>query len=361
MGAVGLRQQFAKGWAGGEAGVRSERGRQPKSQTKPVHILIACMPKSGSTFLSDVIGQCSGFRRAILTPSAGRREQEIDEQLLRKLDKVGYVAQHHVRNSEWTSEMCRTYGLTPIVLVRSLQDVVVSLRDHMRRESAVFPQFFAEARHAELDDSALEAMLARLALPWYLNFYMSWRETPGALMVNYEDLIASPTEVIQDILGFAGANTTAEDVEEAVAKAKAKETSRLNVGVSGRGAGLQPQSIQIILDLVDIYPEAATDPYIINVRAQALAALAGAPAPPRPAFRSPAVAKISTPRRGLSKKDKRFLVHWVAPAALVLLGMSYWAWPYDLIPDHSAYGYVDDATVMLVSSFMAGVFRYKKI
>ena len=133
MGAVGLRPQFADRRASGEVDVASKRRRQPKSQARPVHVLIACMPKSGSTFLADVISQCPGFRRAILTPSAGRREQEIDEQLLRKHGKVSYVAQHHVRNSEWTSEMCRTYGVTPIVLVRSLQDVVVSLRDHMRR------------------------------------------------------------------------------------------------------------------------------------------------------------------------------------------------------------------------------------
>ena len=144
MGAVGLRPKFAGRGASANAEGVEKRQRQPRTQAKPVHILIACMPKSGSTFLSDVIGQCPGFRRAILTPSAGRREQEIDEQLLRKLGKVSYVAQHHVRNSEWTSEMCNAYGVAPIVLVRSLQDVVVSLRDHMRRESAVFPQFFAD-------------------------------------------------------------------------------------------------------------------------------------------------------------------------------------------------------------------------
>ena len=85
---------------------------------------------------------------------------------MRKLDRVSFVAQHHVRNSDWTAEMCRSHRVTPIVLVRGLQDVVVSLRDHMRRESAVFPQFFADARHASLDDAALEQMIARLALPW---------------------------------------------------------------------------------------------------------------------------------------------------------------------------------------------------
>ncbi len=318
------------------------------------------MPKSGSTFLSDVISQCSGFRRAVLTPSAGRREQEIDEQMLRKLGRVDFVAQHHVRNSEWTSEMCRAYGVAPVVLIRSLQDVVVSLRDHMRSESAVFPQFFAEAQHASLDDASLEQMIARLALPWYINFYMSWRKTPGALMVTYEELTSAPVEVIHEILGFCGAATSREDVEDAIATSRSRETGRLNVGVSGRGCALQPQTVQTILDLIDLYPEAANDPYILSVRAQAEAALTGAPPPPRPAGRT-APTVVAKSRQWLTRSDKRLLVHWVLPALLVTIALTYWAWPYDLIPDRSAYGYVDDAAVMLVTSFLAGVFRYKKI
>jgi hypothetical protein len=324
-----------------------------------VHILIACMPKSGSTFLSDVIGQCPGFRRAVLTPSAGRREQEIDEQLLRKLDRVSFVAQHHVRNSDWTAEMCRSYRVRPIVLVRNLQDVVVSLRDHMRCESAVFPQFFADARHATLDDAALEQMIARLALPWYLNFYMSWREAPGAMMVSYEELTAAPGEVIQNILKFSGATTTDAEVEEAIGRVNARDTSRLNVGVAGRGAGLQPETIKTILDLIELYPEAAADPYILSVRTQAEAALAGAPLP-TPLIRRPIDARPAA-AWGLRRSYKKLLFHWVLPAALLILGLSYWVWPNDLIPDSSAYGYLDDAAVMLVSSFLAGVFRYKKI
>jgi len=63
----------------------------------------------------------------------------------------------------------------------------------------------------------------------------------------------------------------------------------------------------------------------------------------------------------LKRSEKRFLVHWVVPAALILFAMTYWVWPVDLIPDRSAYGYADDATVMVVASFLAGVFRYKKI
>jgi hypothetical protein len=311
--------------------------------------------------LSEVISQCPGVRRVDLTPSAGRREQEIDEHLLRKLSEVGFVAQHHVRNSEWTAEMCRSYRVTPIVLVRSLQDVVVSLRDHMRHESAVFPQFFADSSHAALDDAALELMIARLALPWYLNFYMSWRGAPGAMMVSYENLVESPAEVIGEILSFSGGATSDAEVKEAMARAIARGDSRLNVGVTSRGASLQPETVQTILDLIDLYPEAASDPYIRSVRAQGLATLAGA-ATPKPQIHRP----ITLPRpsglwSGLRKRDKRLMVHWVLPAALVILGLSYWIWPNDLIPDNLPYGHLDDATVMLVSSFLAGVLRYKKI
>ena len=317
------------------------------------------MPKSGSTFLSDVISHCPGFRRAVLTPSAGRREQEIDEHMLRKLGRVNFVAQHHVRNSEWTSEMCRTHAVTPIVLVRTLQDVVVSLRDHMRSESAVFPQFFAEAQHASLDDASLEQMIARLALPWSLNFYMSWRNTPGAMMVTYEELTSAPAEVIHDILAFSGAATSREDVEDAIVRAGSHKESRLNVGVAGRGADLRPETVRTILELIGLYPEAANDPYIVSVRAQAEAALTGAPRPP--VVKRPAPAAVEKPRHWLTRSDKKLLIHWVVPAILVTIALTYWAWPYDLIPDKSAYGYVDDAAVMLVTSFLAGVFRYKKI
>ena len=361
MAAVGLRSHFAKNWArrsGARAKLEAPRSRRP---AKPVHILIACMPKSGSTFLSDVISHCPGFRRAILTPSAGRREQEIEEQLLRKLDRVSYVAQHHVRNSDWTAEMCRSYRVTPIVLVRSLQDVVVSLRDHMRLESAVFPQFFADARHAALDDDALEQMIARLALPWYLNFYMSWRGAPGAKMIAYEDLTASPIEVVRDILGFAGATVPAEEVEEAIAKVSARDSSRLNVGVSSRGAHLRPKTMQTILELIELYPEAAADPYICAVRAQAVAGISGVPAPASSTGLVATASSPARPRTGLRRRDKRLLIHWVLPALLMVVGLSYWLWPNDLIPDHSAYGYLDDAMVLLVSSFLAGVLRYKKI
>lgn len=323
------------------------------------------MPKSGSTFLSDVISQLPGFRRAVLYPSSDRREQELDEFCLREVNKYDYVAQSHSRYSEWTAQMCNAYHLTPIVLVRSLLDVIVSLRDHVRKQSPVWPMFFADRPHADLDDATLELMLARLATPWYVNFYMGWRRAPGALMISYEELIREPVGVIRDILTFCGDGAPLAEVEAAVAGVRGVGRSRLNVGVAGRGAGLRPQTIRAVLELLDFYPEAAQDPYILAVKAQGLAALGGDGAgcawPTRVALAPQPAAPQSMIliRRWMRKKAKRLILGRLLPVAMAVLALLYWLWPNDLMPDAKPYGYADDALILLTSGFLAGRLVYK--
>ncbi|MDR3507922.1 MAG: sulfotransferase domain-containing protein [Caulobacteraceae bacterium] len=339
---------------------RPSRTRSIKRQSA-THILIACMPKSGSTFLSDVISELPQFIRAELVPAAGRREQELDEFCLQQVDGLSYVAQVHVRDSEWTAEMSRDYGLKTVVLVRSLLDIVVSLRDHLRRETHIWPNFHAEAHHAQMDDAALELMIARLAMPWFVNFYMGWRQRGDALMIAYESLIHDPNRTVREILAFAGEAVDSSEVRTAVARVCERGQSRLNVGVAGRGASLRPKTIHTILDLLEAYPEADNDPYITAVRAQAAQVLAGTPAPaPRPPSLAVAPDPVGSSWRWLSGNARRLMARRVAPALLVALALLYWFWPGDLIPDASASGYVDDAVVGVVLSVMAGrMTRYK--
>jgi hypothetical protein len=325
-----------------------------RSSTR-VHILLACMPKSGSTFLADVIGRLPGFRQVSLIPSAERREQELDEFCLRRVDHLDYVGQVHVRHSHWTEDLCQDYGLTQVVLVRSLFDVVVSFRDHLRREATAWPMVFAEPHHAELDDAALELMIVRLALPWYVNFYMGWRRAPGAMMVSYETLIRTPAGVVGDILAFAGADTPAAEIEAAVARVRRAGLSRLNVGVAGRGAALSPEAVRAVLDMVAFYPEAQADPYLQSISAQGEAILAGAaaaPPPPAPLRQAPA-----SRRR---KKARSLVMNRLVPAALLALAVLYWLWPGDLRPDSRPGGHVDDAVALALLSIMAGrLSKYK--
>ena len=204
---------------GDAIGARSERvGLAGPGRRDPTRILLACMPKSGSTFLFQLICAMPDFTRGrFVPPPMGRRDPDLDEVCLQQLKPHNCAAQLHMRNTERTTELYRKYGLKPVVLVRSLPDVVVSLRDHIRRESHVLSMLYAESGHAAFDDATLEAMIVRLAAPWYVNFYMSWRSAPDALLLSYEQLIADPAGVLRDVLTFAGAEFDDDAIAAAIA------------------------------------------------------------------------------------------------------------------------------------------------
>ncbi|MEW9307013.1 YkvA family protein [Labrys neptuniae] len=325
------------------------------------HILLACMPKSGSTFLSDIISEIGDFQRAVPLPAAGRREQELDEFYLQQIDDQDYVAQLHIRNHRWTEEMCQDYGITPIVLVRSLFDCVVSLRDHIRREGNLWPMIWLRPEHAHLDDATLDRMIARLAIPWYLNFYVSWRNASNRLLITYEELIEGPVEITKEVLNFAQAAVSDDQIWQAVQAVQGKAASRLNVGVRGRGNCLDHETVRGILELLDFYPESADDPYFQMLREQGRSILSG-DAPARP--KNPAGSRSS--RMRIARKRRRWwknyhLVRFAAPVLLGIAAASYSLMPNDLIPDSAIYGYVDDAVIIALFAFLAGrLTKYKR-
>ena len=337
-----------------ERGTTAARARAGE----PSRILLACMPKSGSTFLTDVIEALPDFKRAKLSPSpSGGRQSELDQARLVAARRGNFVAQEHVLYSDWTAKMCSDFRLTPVVLVRSLPDAIVSYRDHLRREGGAEHLWLADPRAAGVDNATLEAMLARFRAPWYVNFYMSWRLVRGALMISYEELIADPERTVRTIVDFAGATVTDRAIARAVGEVRDRRQSRLNVGVAGRGARLRPETLRDIATLFDFYPEATDDPYVKGVRAQVEAALAGQAVPP---LGPVALQSRSTELRRSVSHPK--LARRLAAAArrygyqitLIAVGLLYWIWPEDLIPDDKWYGHIDDAFFMTLLAFLAG-------
>ena len=98
------------------------------------HVLVACMPKSASTFLTGVLAELPGMRRAPLTAAYGWREQTLDVVQLARFDLEFYVCQQHLRYSADVGALIGEYRLTPVVLTRNIFDVVASVRDHFRNE-----------------------------------------------------------------------------------------------------------------------------------------------------------------------------------------------------------------------------------
>lgn len=133
----------------------NQTGTPEPQAVLPPHILVACMPKSGSSFLSNCIASYQGFRHGILVPDYGVREQEMCELRLEKFNNRPYVAQLHVRNSAWTQKLIQRYGMTHVVLVRDLLDVVASVRDHIRKDFTLGSLITLTDRHR-----AISAMMS---------------------------------------------------------------------------------------------------------------------------------------------------------------------------------------------------------
>lgn len=224
--------------------------------SKRHNILVACMPKSGSTYLTTVLSRLPGFGITSWVPDYGRREQELCRQKL-EADRSAYpnhslVAQHHVRYSDTTKRYIEEFDLKPLVLVRNLYDVVPSLIDHHRTESVVYPMAYVPRDIVEWDWERAAEFVTYMALPWYFNFFASWHDCDEKILLTYEELIVRPRQVIGRICSEWGVTASDREIDSALEQAGALQTRR-NIGVAGRGRMLPEKCRGHIHEMASYY------------------------------------------------------------------------------------------------------------
>lgn len=239
--------------------------RYSLAQIRPArpHILIACMPKSASSFLVTCVNALPCMRRTIWTPrptaltlSSSRREQELDVIRLMQNHHRAYAAQNHIRFTPETDILLQKYGVTPVALTRNLFDVVASLRDHIRRESHQFPMAWLDESHSTFPDDKLEEMIAELVMPWYIQFFVSWNHCKNVLWVSYDEVRQAPEDVLARITRHANVDSTKSEIENAVNVARSTKTTktRVNYSMSGRGDEISASARDHINKLTRHYP-----------------------------------------------------------------------------------------------------------
>lgn len=218
------------------------------------HVLIACFPKSSSTFLSSAIGNLPGFNNVPLVFRCGRREQELDPFQCAVLHDSNYASQAHVRYSSATDMILKAFDIFPVILVRNIFDCVVSLCDHYHNEDAegsmayLPPQILGAPREKQFD------AIISLVLPWYANFFACWSDYKGpALRMTYNEIAENPNAAISKIMAAIDVDVSPSTVEEVIKKTRA-EGSRFNVGRLGRGAEqLSAEQVARIRELFSPY------------------------------------------------------------------------------------------------------------
>jgi hypothetical protein len=225
-------------------------------------VFLACTPKSGSTFLKRALLEVTGFTPAYLAYAFERNEQDLYFPALVDHWNVATVTQQHVRATGPNLQLMQWFGIRPVILVRNLFDSVVSIRDYLFAEGfEKFPSLYVTERMADLSSERQLDLLITHALPWYINFFVSWFDSCrtgsiDALWLSYDDLIQDWPAGVRSVLDFYGIATPEERIRTALEHLESgdRRDVRLNVGVAGRGAELTEAQRDRIRAQAAFYP-----------------------------------------------------------------------------------------------------------
>lgn len=226
------------------------------------YLFIACMPKSGSTFLSNALSELTGYRYVFLAYAYERSEQNLYLPKLIDSFSSGSVTHLHLRATESAIELMKMFSIRPVILVRNIFDVVVSIRDHMFNEGFEFPTFYCDESFKSLDERSQYDFIIEQGIPWYFNFYVSWHEAISkkrieGLWLIYEEVVSDWHKTLRILADFYGIDKTDEEIDYALQQTaiKSKKKIRLNKGILGRGLTfLTKEQRDRIVSMARFYP-----------------------------------------------------------------------------------------------------------
>jgi tetratricopeptide (TPR) repeat protein len=226
------------------------------------HIFIACVPKSASTFLKNLLVNLTGYRDLFTVYAAGQSEHEIYLPTLRESAHLDTVTQQHCRASDANIHLMEAFGIKPVVLVRNIFDSVMSLLDFYNK--GAFRNSYFRADWQALDDETKIDLLIENVIPWYFQFVASWdlaekQQRIELYWLTYEELVADKTSSVLKVLEFYGLGASRRDVERRIKEIESEERKiRFNKGVTGRGrSGLNDRQKGQISSLARYYPSTA--------------------------------------------------------------------------------------------------------
>lgn len=222
-------------------------------------VLIACMPKSGSSWLVSAVLKLSGFQQAFLSNAYIENDQDLYPPFVASLAGTDKVVHQHCRATAPTLHLVQAYGMTPIVLVRNLADTLVSMCDFWGHGAVRNSFYYGD--WDSLDQETKHDTLIQHLGPWYLQFYVSWKlaESKGdaaPLWVRYEDMIPDKPGTLRKVAEFCNLAVSAEEIAAAIVASDGdREKTRFNKGVAGRGAEtFTPAQLDRLRELTRPFP-----------------------------------------------------------------------------------------------------------
>jgi SAM-dependent methyltransferase len=213
-------------------------------------ILVACAPKSGSTYVTDVLARYfdATVASSELRDIQWEAEQNLTRAFLAQFARESFVLQLHMKPYDLYLALMREHGVSLLLQWRNLGDMIVSLDEHLAEFGVDQPLcyihdgqgFLALPPHVRYD------YLIRHALDWYLWFYLAWRRR-GATFGVYERMVEDPASYFTEAIARLGKPVDADRLAGILADPPTGFT-RLNVGTTGRSAELFSEENRRLLE-----------------------------------------------------------------------------------------------------------------
>jgi hypothetical protein len=180
-----------------------------KFSANKVHILIACLPKSGSTFIASTIKNITEFNFIQFQPVRGTNDHNIDPSIFYSSLKVNTVTQLHLKPNALNKKLIKENNIKVVYLYRSILDSLRSFHNHILNENDQWFMFTASKDFKNWNIERQFDFIIDLILPWYINFITSWENeiTYGSLEIlpiDYDDFKKDNHQIINKILKFYG-------------------------------------------------------------------------------------------------------------------------------------------------------------
>jgi hypothetical protein len=223
------------------------------------HMFIACMPKSGSTFLKNVLCKITGHKDCFFFHAHGQNEHDLYLPTVLKFSMKNTVTQQHSRASHANVQMMQAFDIKPVVLVRNVFDVVISQLDFYKGPARI--NTYHQGGFENLDDEQKIDLLIDYFVPWHLQFHASWldaeaRQRLPVFWLTYETLIADKPYAVEQVLEFYGLKYSRDNIAKTIDSVEADSRKNLfNKGIAGRGqAGLSEAQKERIRSMTRHYP-----------------------------------------------------------------------------------------------------------
>lgn len=235
-------------------------------------VAVCATPKSGSTFLTNVLMRATSRPYLPLCFAYSSNEQDLYlPALVAGSVAGGVVSQLHITGTPHNAELMRLFKIRPIVLTRNLYDSIESLARDLRAKqkhddfgTGWVGYSFAWLDHnlPAMSDDQLYDFIIDIAVPWYVNFHVSWQRLASQgvvdpVWITYEQLMQDKSGQVRRLLEALGLD--ASGFNEAFVEQDYLQDAK-NIGsdrgVSGRGAEyLKPAQRARVERLLDYYPD----------------------------------------------------------------------------------------------------------